>query len=368
MSNREKKKVIVAMSGGVDSSVVAKMMVDAGYDVLGIFLSFWKDPNSQSVENKCCSAKALSDARAVCTQLGIRLYVLDFADIFKKEIVDNFLDEYRAGKTPNPCVRCNKFVKLGLLIKKAKALGYSHVATGHYAQIKKEKSSQSSSKAEVFKLLKGVDKAKDQSYYLYKFNQEELSSLLFPLGEYTKTQTRVMAEKANLLVASKSDSQEICFTPNNHNEFLRIYLTLSPGEIRTPDEAVVGKHQGLPLYTLGQRRGIEIGGVGPYYVLKKDQKNNILYVTNDENNEKLFSEEFIIKDTNWLNPDISLPLRCEAKVRYGANLVECIVDKKSTDLSQCHVQLLKPVRAITSGQSVVFYNEEEVLGGGIIAV
>ena len=354
------------MSGGVDSSVAAKLLIDEGHDVLGIFLSFWKDPKSMGIENKCCSAKALADARAVCAKLNIRLYTLDFAEIFKKEIVDNFLHEYKIGNTPNPCVRCNKFVKIGLLIKKARSLGYEFVATGHYARIKKEKSLFSSNHKTIFKLLKGVDNKKDQSYYLYKFNQKELAHLIFPLGGYAKEEIRALAKKANLPVATKSESQEICFTPNDHNDFLRQYLPLKPGEIRDQDEEIVGGHKGLPLYTVGQRKGIEIGGVGPFYVVNKDKKNNILYITNDEHDEKLFQKEVLIKIVSWINPSVQYPLDCLAVLRYGAKPVKCVVSKKNTDTDQCHVSLSEKARAVTPGQSIVFYKGDEVLGGGVI--
>ena len=354
------------MSGGVDSSLAAKLLVDEGHDVLGIFLSFWKDSGSLNIENKCCSAKALMDARSICTQLGIRLYVLDFVQEFKKEIVDNFLSEYSIGNTPNPCVRCNKFVKIGLLIKKAKDLGYNYVATGHYARIKQIEVFKDCRRDINYSLFKGVDQRKDQSYYLYKFNQKELSSLLFPLGSYKKEEVRVMAQNFKLSVAAKKESQEICFVPRDHNDFLKKYLVLKPGEIRTVDEEVVGRHQGLPLYTIGQRKGIEIGGVGPFYVVKKNEKNNVLYVTNDALDLNLFKNELVVKEVNWIDSKVRFLIACEAVIRYGSKGVKCIVKKQDSDCDQYLVKFDDEVRAVTSGQSIVFYNKNEVLGGGVI--
>lgn len=362
----KKKKIIVAMSGGVDSSLAAKILVDEGHEVMGIFLSFWKDPKAMNVENKCCSARSLMDARAVCTQLGIRLYVLDFSDVFKKDVVDNFLSEYEVGNTPNPCVRCNKFVKLGLLIEKSLALGYDYVATGHYARIKKQKFFLGSRKTSKYQLLRGVDSKKDQSYYLYKFSQKELSHLIFPLGKYTKGQVRGMAKEANLLVATKTESQEICFVPNDHRDFLRNYLNLKSGSIKTLDEKEVGRHQGLPLYTIGQRKGVEIGGLGPFYVVKKDLVNNVLYVTNDPLNKALFENKLKVKDVSWVEGGIKLPLVCQAMIRYGASPVECIIKKNNSLANEYFVSFNEVVRAITLGQSIVFYDKDVVLGGGVI--
>ncbi len=362
----KKKKIIIAMSGGVDSSVAAKLLVDDGYDVLGIFLSFWKDAKAMNVENKCCSAKALTDARAVCTQIGIKLYVLDFSEVFKKEIVDNFLSEYDIGNTPNPCVRCNKFVKLGLLIKKAKTLGYDKVATGHYARVIKERVFLENKKKTKYKLLKGVDEKKDQSYYLYKFGQKELSHLVFPLGGFTKQEVRRMALKYNLPVATKTESQEICFVPDDHNTFLKNYLKLVPGQIKDLSEKVLGAHQGLPLYTIGQRKGIEIGGVGPFYVVRKDAVQNVLFVTNNPLDSELFKKNVVVCDLNWIKYGCDSFVLCEAVIRYGAKPVVCKVSNIKKELNKCFVSFSKPQRAITSGQSIVFYEKDELLGGGII--
>ena len=372
-----KKKVVIAMSGGVDSSVAAKLLVDQGHEVVGIFLHFWTPPISNCeagslsrTENKCCSAKALIDARRVCKKIGIKLYTFNFKDIFKKEIVDNFLHEYEKGNTPNPCVRCNKLVKLGLLIQKAKELGFNYVATGHYVRIKNEelriknKTNKSKDIKTIYQLLKAKDDKKDQSYFLYTLTQEQLRHLIFSLGNYLKEEVRKMAEKFNLPVASKSESQEICFIPGkSHNDFLKKYIKLKRGKIKTLDGKELGEHQGLPLYTIGQRRGIEIGGIGPFYAACMDYKENILYVVPDKDDPILYSDNLITKDVNWINPNLNFPLKCEAVIRYHAKAVSCEVNKKANNYI---VQFIKPIRAITPGQSVVFYSGLEVLGGGII--
>lgn len=354
-----KKKVLVAMSGGVDSSVAAQLLKNQGYQVAGIFLHFWKDSREgKQMENRCCSLESLADARQVAAKIGIPLYTLDFSVPFKKTVVDNFLDEYAAGRTPNPCVVCNKQIKIGRLIKYAVKLGYDYVATGHYLNIKR--------KGRFFQLFKAKDKQKDQSYFLYTFNQQELKRLLFPLGNFNKPKVRQIAEKFNLLVAQKSESQDICFLAGAHNDFLKRYLKLTPGLIKLlENKKVIGEHQGLPLYTIGQRRGIEIGGTGPYYVAKFDHKNNILYVVKEWNEAILYKKELVAKNINWLNDGkLKRRLKCEAVIRYGHKAEKCIVSPVGKNKGQ--VQFDKSQRAITPGQSIVFYSGEKVLGGGLI--
>ncbi|MDA3840657.1 MAG: tRNA 2-thiouridine(34) synthase MnmA [Patescibacteria group bacterium] len=357
---KENIKVIIAMSGGVDSSVVASLLSQKYTNLMGIFLHFWKDnDDKKEVENKCCSTKSLMDARAICEQFGFPLYTLNFSEKFKKEIVDYFLDEYKNGRTPNPCVKCNKFIKLGLLIERAKELGYDYVASGHYAIVKKV--------GKKFKLLKAIDETKDQSYFLYTLNQEQLSHLLFPLGGYRKTDVRKIAEKMGLAVAQKKDSQEICFIAGkSHNDFLKKHLKLTPGDIVDMDGNILGKHNGLPLYTIGQRKGIELGGDGPYYVTKFDYKKNILFVTNNQNDLSIYRDSFLVENINWISGDEpNFPLNTEVVTRYHSNPEECEISKKNKN--QYLVKLKKPVRAITPGQSAVFYRGDEVLGGGIIS-
>lgn len=392
---KQKLKIAVAMSGGVDSSVAAKLLKDQGHFVAGIFLHFWKEEpppltkggrGDFTFENKCCSNQALLDARRVAAKIGMPLYTLNFVKLFKKQVADNFLAEYARGRTPNPCVRCNKSVKLGFLIKEAKKLGFDYVASGHYARLKREFSISnfppfanategkqfSKNKKIIYKLHKAKDKNKDQSYFLYTLNQNELKHLLFPLGNYTKTEVRQMAKRWKLPVAEKKDSQEICFIPEkSHNEFLRRHLKLNPGPIKllTPQppfergaRGVIGAHEGLPLYTIGQRKGIKIGGIGPFYAVKMDYKTKTLYVVRDSRDKQLFSDRLTVKNVNWLSG--TAPAAAQAVIRYRHPAAACRL-KKINRLTYS-VKFKEPQRAVTPGQSIVFYRHEEVLGGGII--
>ena len=353
---KDNKKIIIAMSGGVDSSVVANLLSQRYSNLMGIFLYFWKDEEN---ENKASSTKSLMDARAICSKLGFSLYTLNFTKKFKKDIVDYFLDAYKKGLTPNPCVKCNKLIKLGLLIERSLDLGYDYVATGHYAVIKKN--------GAKFKLLKASDETKDQSYFLYTLNQKQLSHLLFPLGKYRKTEVRKIAEKIGLAVAQKKDSQEICFiSGKSHNDFLKKHLKLKPGNIEDTKGNILGSHNGLPLYTLGQRKGIELGGDGPYYVAKLDYKKNILYVTNNHDDLKIFEDTFFLENVNWISgEEPKMPFKTEIVLRYHHDPVKCEI--KKIDKKKYIIKLEKSERAITPGQSAVFYNADEVLGGGIIS-
>ncbi len=357
---KSKIKILVAMSGGVDSSVAAQLLKNQGYEVAGVFLRFWKDEGAGApAENRCCSLESLLDARAVAGKIGIPLYTLNFSAPFKKAVVDNFLSEYDAGRTPNPCVLCNKQVKIGLLLKHARRLGFDYVATGHYLNLKKS--------GPTVKLFKAKDKNKDQSYFLYTFTPDELKHLIFPLGNYTKPQVRKIAARFNLKVAAKPESQDICFLSGDHNNFLKKYLKLKPGEIRLLETGEkIGVHQGLPLYTIGQRRGL-VGGTGPYYVAKFDYTKNILYVVKNWNEDILYQDRLIAKKVNWLSGKApQKPFSCSAVIRYGHKAEKCTVIPKSIKSNEYLVTFFKPQRAITPGQSVVFYRKEEVLGGGVI--
>lgn len=358
--NKKNKKVLVAISGGVDSAVAAKLLIDEGYNVSGIFLNFWKDNSEESSGNKCCSIQAQMDAKKVCLSLGIPFYTYNFSKLFKKEVVDNFLIEYSLGNTPNPCVICNKKIKIGGLLEYAKHLGFDYIATGHYARVEKN--------GRTFEMLKGLDKNKDQSYFLYTLNQKQLSKIFFPLGRLKKTNVRKIAQKAGLLVASKSDSQEICFiSGKRHNDFLKKYLKLKSGDIKLwPNGEVIGQHQGLALYTIGQRRGIEIGGTGPYYAAKFDYDKNTLYVVKSFDDPILYQIEMKVKNINWINiKNIKFPLRAEVIIRYRHKAVKCLIDYNKEE-NVTSVKFFRKQRAITSGQSAVFYQKNKVLGGGII--
>ncbi|HPA25486.1 MAG TPA: tRNA 2-thiouridine(34) synthase MnmA [bacterium] len=378
------KKILVAMSGGVDSTVAAKILKDQGHEVVGVFLKFWHEDEQTKSANECCSPQSFLDAKRVCAKINIPLYTLNYNDIFKNEVVDYFLDSYNSNKTPSPCLICNKKVKLGQLINYAKNLGFDYVASGHYARLK--------STNKTIKLITAKDIKKNQAYFLSLLTQEELPYLLFPLGNYTKNQVRQMAKKWQLDVTEKKESQEVCFIHSSTKEFLQKNLKLKSGLIKNLQSEILGQHQGLGLYTLGQRQGINIGGRGPYYVLKKDSLNNDLIVTNDKNDPALFSKTATIKNINWLSGhEPKLPLKCLARHRYQTKLERvCIVPivipaelKVATTASFNGIQkknykitFKNPVRAITPGQFIVLYkpcgilaklkNNYEVVGAGEI--
>lgn len=357
---KKNKKVLVAISGGVDSAVSAKLLIDQGYDVSGIFLNFWKDNSELSSENKCCSLQSQMDAKKLCLNLGIPFYTYNFSKVFKKEVVDNFLEEYASGRTPNPCVICNKKVKIGGLLEYVQSLNFDYLATGHYAYIEKE--------GGKYKMYKGLDKNKDQTYFLYTLSQKQLSKLILPLGKLKKPAVRQIAKKAGLLLADKSDSQEICFiSGKRHNDFLKKYLKMKSGEIRLlGEDKKIGEHQGLPLYTIGQRRGIEIGGDGPYYVARFDYQKNILYVVRNFNDTILYNSEMTLTNVNWMNlKELKFPLKADVVIRYQHKPVKCLIDYNKKN-NTARVKFYKKQRAITPGQSAVFYQGNEVLGGGVI--
>lgn len=363
---QKKKKVIIAMSGGVDSSVAAAILKKQGHDVVGIFMKFWVEDGLRQTQaiNKCCSFEAYNDARRVAQRLGIPLYTMNLKMSFKKWVVDYFLKEYQAGRTPNPCVECNRFIKFGELLRKAKAMGAEYVATGHYARIQKIKSQKPKTKNINYKLLKGVDKQKDQSYFLYTLTQDKLKHILFPVGNYKKSQVRQMAKKWNLPVHAKKDSQEVCFIGNSLKNFLKKYLKIKGGKIVEIESGkVLGKHDGLPFYTVGQRKGMHLGA-GPWYVVKIDVKKNTLFVSHDE--KKLLSKELLVEKVNWISgKEPKSPLRVKARIRYKHKEALCAL-RRGKYKNTYKVIFHKPQRAVTPGQSVVFYRGEEVLGGGII--
>lgn len=365
LATNKKKKVLVAVSGGVDSALAAFLLrQSAAYQVSGIFLNFWRETIGDFADNKCCSFSAQMDAKQVCLNLDLPFYTHNFSAAFKREVVDNFINEYQNGRTPNPCVICNKKIKLGGLINYARSLGFDYVASGHYARIEK-----SPGQPERYRMFRASDRNKDQSYFLYALSQKQLAHLLLPLSGLKKTQVRRLAKKAGLAVAEKKDSQEICFIPEkHHNHFLSRHLKLKAGRICLwPEKKTIGQHQGLPLYTIGQRRGINIGGTGPYYAAKFDFKNNVLYVVKNFADPILYRRELEVKKINWIDVSrLKFPLKSKVVLRYRHRAVSCLIDydyKKNT----AQVKLARPQRAITPGQSAVFYQQDEVLGGGIIS-
>lgn len=346
------------MSGGVDSSVAAALLKEQGHELMGIFMHFWAEESLSSGQtNKCCSIESFNDARRVANQLGFPLYTLNLDEQFKKEVVDEFLLEYGKGNTPNPCVTCNKYIKFDAILKKAEELGFDAVATGHYARIV--------SKDGHLHLARPKDRNKDQTYFLYTLTEEKLEKIMFPLADLTKPEVRELAKKYDLSIASKPESQEICFVgSDNHNDFLKKYLNLSSGPIVTLDGQTVGEHKGLPLYTIGQRKGVEIGGIGPFYVAGFDYPKNILYVTKDGEGPELYRTQLETGNLDWTGHQPSFPLSCQAVIRYRHAPCAVTIDRKG----DYHTVLFnEPQRAVTPGQSIVFYQDDTVLGGGIIS-
>ena len=378
------RRIVVAMSGGVDSSVAVALLKKQGYFVVGVFMKFWKDPSAgsgQAGENRCCSIESEKLARLVAKKIGIPFYVINVEKEFKKKVVDYFLEEYKKGNTPNPCVVCNKEIKFGFLIDKALKMGADFVATGHYARtslgnflslgnqiflgkgILPSVSLPSRSKnllPRFFKLLKSVDKNKDQSYFLWQLNQEQLSRILFPVGGYTKPEVRALAKKLKLPTAQALESHEVCFIQKTTNDFLKKYLKTKPGNIIDKNRKILGEHQGLHFYTIGQRKGIGLSG-GPYFVVDKDFKKNNLIISKNE--KDLESQELIAKNINWSAPQ-KLPISAEVKIRYKSNFAKAKIFKAGA--RKIKVVFQKPQKAITPGQSAVFYKGDNLLGGGVI--
>lgn len=370
----KKGKVLVGMSGGVDSSVTACLLKEQGYDVVGIHLRFWTDPTIFSEEekhkfpqNKCCTLEGLAKTRRVAHKLGIPFYVLNFEDAFKEEVVDYFVEGYEAGITPNPCIECNRSVKFGLFLKKMQELGADYVATGHYARIIRTKNGR-------YELHAARDRTKDQSYFLYTLTQEKLKHVLFPIGEYTKKEVRELARRYGIdEVNQQKESQNLCFFPEKtHGPFLQRHLSpdaFVPGPIKTVEGNIIGRHQGLPHYTIGQRKGLGIGGIRGYehlegeswYVIRIERKQNALIVGQ---NKDLLYPELQAHTLSFVSGEPpSEKMKIEAKIRARFPQQKGTV---SVSNGRAHVQFDRPQRAITPGQSVVWYDGDRVVGGGII--
>jgi len=361
------------MSGGVDSSVAAALLKKSDFAVQGLFVFF---THSNQTKASHTSAQKVADI------LNIKLNTLDLSKNFEKEIIQDFISAYKSGNTPNPCIRCNKYFKFGKLLDYAQEKSFDYLATGHYSRIvapafRPDSSQPKLGATKKYKLITARDKTKDQSYFLYNLTQDILPHILFPLGNYLKSEVKKMAKKMNLPVHASKESSDVCFIPNqNTQKFLQEKILAQSGDILNTSGEKIGTHTGLPFYTLGQRQGINIGGTGPYYVISKNFKDNTLIVTNDKNDPKLYSKKIIVKDIHWFSgQEPKLPLKCLAQHRYQSKLFRVeIIKEKNNYVDIYVVKTKKPQRAITPGQSIVFYkplrrffnSDFEVLGGGII--
>ena len=346
------------MSGGVDSSLTAAILLEKGFEVIGITMQLTNEENFYNSDRQCCSANEANDARRVADFLEIPHYIVDFHEDFQDKVVNYFIDDYMKGHTPNPCIACNRYIKFGKLFDFIDELGIDYLATGHYARIEEINGK--------FYLKKGYDLKKDQSYVLYNIRADQLSRILLPLGEQSKDETRTLAEKLNLPVAHKPDSQEICFVPNDdYKSFLnknadKNFDAMQPGNIVDVDGNILGQHNGVAFYTIGQRKGLGIAHETPLYVVKLDIANRQVIVGGAYD---VFADSLRAVDINWIYPQ-KFPLKATAKIRYGSRVAECIVNELSDN--EIKVTFDKLQRAVTAGQSIVFYDDDIVLGGGII--
>ena len=352
-------KVIVAMSGGVDSSVSAALLKEAGYDVRGVFMRCW-DPN-EFVPGQCTVEEDEYWARKVAQFLGIPFNAVDLVKEYKEKVIDYFIAEYKAGRTPNPDVMCNDQIKFGVFFDKmVNEFGADYMATGHYARLQRT----TNNEQRIVKLLKGKDSNKDQTYFLYRVKEEQLARTMFPIGEYTKKEVRELARKFDLPNYDKKDSQGICFIGKiDVAEFLKKYIPQKKCVIATTDGKKIGEHEGVQYYTIGQRKGIGIGGGVPYYVVDKNIKTNTL-VVGVKYAEELLTNQLTIEDVNWISKKPKLPGKYEASIRYRQEPQEVEVSESKNGYLQLNFK--NPQRAVTSGQSAVIYDGDVVLGGGII--
>ncbi|MBI4713986.1 tRNA 2-thiouridine(34) synthase MnmA [Candidatus Uhrbacteria bacterium] len=355
------KKVLLGMSGGVDSSVSAALLLEQGYEVIGAFMKNWSEEKCEGSEFKECSWKTeRRDAARVAAKLGIPFMTLDFEKEYRRDVIDYLFRESSAGRTPNPDVMCNKFIKFDRFVREADRLGCEFVATGHYGRVKE---SLSHGVAE-WKILKAVDSNKDQTYFLWAIDRKILPRILFPVGEMTKPEVRAKAHMLELDVSDKKDSVGICFVGEvEMREFLKTRIKENPGKIVTTDGRVIGEHIGINFFTIGQRHGLNIGGGKPYYVVEKRAKTKELVVTSNYH-ESLYKNEVLVEQINLLVESVPKVLKCEARIRYRQPLQSCTITFLSE--KKAIVKFDKPQRAVTPGQSFVFYNGEVMLGGGII--
>ena len=352
-------KVVVAMSGGVDSSVAAALLKEEGYQVIGVTMQIWPSGKYGDRFGGCCGTGAVEDAKKVAYKLGIPHYVMNFRDIFAQKVIANFCEEYRLGRTPNPCIRCNQYIKFDALRERAKELGADLVATGHHARIERDEAKG------IHRLKKGVDQQKDQSYFLYPVTQEQLSHILFPIGNLTKEEVRKIAKELKLPVATKPESQDICFIPDdNYAEFLKDYIpqAAEPGPILNEQGGILGSHQGILFYTIGQRKGLGISTKEPLYVIAIEPERNAIVVGSKE---KALGDELIASSLNWITiTGLTQPITAKAKIRYRHSEAEATVVPLDED--RVYVKFKKPQLAITPGQAIVFYDSDIVIGGGTI--
>jgi tRNA-specific 2-thiouridylase len=357
--SEKRQRVVCGMSGGVDSSATAALLIEQGYDVIGITLKLWPQDCVNRAEDKCCGPQAVTDARSVCDKLGVPYYLIDEAAEFQKHVIQYFADEYKAGRTPNPCVMCNQNLKFGRLIDRADQLGASYIATGHFARVERN------ADGSRYLLKRGCDSRKDQSYFLFSLRQDQLARILFPLGEKTKSDTREVARHCNLKTAEKEESMEICFVPDkDYGKFLQEANLAQKhrGEIVDLHGHVLGHHDGIEFYTIGQRKGLGITTPKPVYVVELDAENNRVVVGDDA---ALDRDTFIADRCNW-HPfeKLNEPIEVTAKIRYNHPGAAATVTPLEN--GKVKVRLHTPQRAVTPGQAAVFYQDDLVVGGGWI--